>query len=84
MKRARECEGGESPADRGIDGYLYFKPDGKVTKKAIVSVKGGGHVSDTMLKDLITTVEHEGAKMGVFVTLTPPTQPMKTRRRWLL
>jgi hypothetical protein len=76
---AQPYKGGKKGADRGIDGYVYFKPDGKVTEKAIVSVKGGGHVSDTMVKDLITTVEHEGAKMGVFVTLTPPTQPMKTR-----
>jgi site-specific DNA-methyltransferase (adenine-specific) len=79
MLEAQPYKGGRKGADRGVDGYLYFKPDGKVTEKAIVSVKGGGHVSDTMVKDLITTVEHEGAKMGVFVTLTPPTQPMKTR-----
>lgn len=79
MLEAQPYKGGQKGADRGVDGYLYFKPDGKVTEKAIVSVKGGGHVSDTMVKDLITTVEHENAKMGVFVTLTPPTQPMKTR-----
>lgn len=79
MLEAQPYKGGQKGADRGIDGYLYFNPDGKVTEKAIVSIKGGGHVSDTMLKDLITTVDHEGAKMGVFVTLTPPTQPMKTR-----
>jgi DNA modification methylase len=79
MIEAQPYKSGKKGADRGVDGYLYFKPDGKVTEKAIVSVKGGAHVSDTMVKDLITTVEHEGAKMGVFVTLTPPTQPMKTR-----
>lgn len=79
MIEAQPFKSGQKGADRGVDGYLYFKPDGKVTEKAIVSIKGGGHVSDTMVKDLITTVEHEGAKMGVFVTLTPPTQPMKTR-----
>jgi site-specific DNA-methyltransferase (adenine-specific) len=50
-----------------------------VTEKIIVSVKGGGHVSDTMVMDLIATVDHEGAKMGVFVTLAPPIQPMKKR-----
>jgi hypothetical protein len=25
----------------GIDGHIYFKPDGRTTEKAIVSVKGG-------------------------------------------
>ncbi len=79
MIEAQPYKSGQKGADRGVDGFLYFKPDGKVTEKAIVSIKGGDHVSDTMVKDLITTVEHEGAKMGVFVTLAPPTQPMKTR-----
>ncbi len=79
MIEAQPYKSGQKGADRGVDGFLYFKPDGKVTEKAIVSIKGGGHVSDTMVKDLITTVEHEGAKMGVFVTLSAPTQPMKTR-----
>jgi hypothetical protein len=27
-------------ADSGIDGHIYFKPDGHTTEKAIVSVKG--------------------------------------------
>ena len=31
-------------ADSGIDGHIYFKPDGKTTEKAIVSVKGGDNV----------------------------------------
>jgi site-specific DNA-methyltransferase (adenine-specific) len=62
-----------------VDGYLYFKPDGKRTEKAIVSVKGGASVGDAMVKDLITTVEHEGAGMGVFLTLAPPTKPMTAR-----
>ena len=30
--------------DSGIDGIIYFKPDGKTTEKAIVSVKGGENV----------------------------------------
>ena len=34
--------GKKSGADTGIDGHIYFKPDGKTTEKAIVSVKGGG------------------------------------------
>lgn len=63
-------------ADGGIDGLIYFKPDGKVTEKAIVSVKGGRSVGVTMVKDLIATVGREKAKMGIFITLAPPTGPM--------
>jgi site-specific DNA-methyltransferase (adenine-specific) len=79
MVEAQPFKGGRKGADGGVDGYIFFKPDGKTTEKAIVSVKGGGHVSDTMVKDLITTVEHEDARMGVFITLAPPTKPMITR-----
>jgi len=79
MVEAQPYKGGQKGADRGVDGYIFFKPDGKTTEKAIVSVKGGGHVSDTMVKDLITTVEHEKATMGVFITLTAPTRPMIAR-----
>lgn len=63
-------------ADGGIDGLIYFKPDGKATEKAIVSVKGGRNVGVTMVKDLIATVERDKAKMGIFITLAPPTGPM--------
>ncbi len=79
LVEAQPYKGGRKGADGGVDGYIFFKPDGKTTEKAIVSVKGGGHVSDPMVKDLITTVEHEKAKMGVFITLTPPTKPMIVR-----
>ena len=68
--------GQKKGADGGIDGLIYFKPDGKTTEKAIVSVKGGKSVGVTMLKDLIATVDREKAKMGVFITLAPPTGPM--------
>ena len=79
MVEAQPYKGGKKGADGGVDGYIYFKPDGKKTEKAIVSVKGGNHVSDTMIKDLITTVDHEGAKIGVFITLSPATKPMISR-----
>lgn len=69
-------QGGKKGADGGVDGYIYFKPDGKVTEKAIVSVKGGQNVGVTMIRDLIATVDREKAKMGVFITLAPPTGPM--------
>jgi site-specific DNA-methyltransferase (adenine-specific) len=78
-------KGGRKGADGGVDGYVYFQvPSDEgagsktVTGKAIVSIKGGG-VSDPQVKDLITTVDHEGAQMGLFITLLPPTKPMVAR-----
>jgi site-specific DNA-methyltransferase (adenine-specific) len=63
-------------ADGGIDGYIYFKPDGKTTEKAVVSVKGGGSVGVGMIRDLIATVERDRARMGVLLSLAPPTREM--------
>jgi hypothetical protein len=68
--------GKKKGADTGIDGVIYFKPDGKSTERALVSVKGGENVGVTMVKDLIATVSREKAKIGIFITLTPPTRPM--------
>lgn len=69
--------GKKKGADTGIDGIIYFKPDGKTTEKAIVSVKGGTNVGVGMVKDLIATVDREKAKIGVFITLADPTRPME-------
>jgi site-specific DNA-methyltransferase (adenine-specific) len=65
-------------ADTGIDGIIYFKPDGKQTEKAIVSVKGGEHISVPMVRELAYVVDREQAKLGIFITLTTPTRPMQT------
>lgn len=70
--------GKKKGADSGIDGHIYFKPDAKTTEKAIVSVKGGEHVSVPMIRDLAHVVEREKAKIGVFITLAEPTKPMQT------
>lgn len=68
--------GKKKGADSGIDGLIYFKPEGKKTEKAIVSVKGGANVNVAMIRDLGHVVEREDAKIGVFITLAPPTGPM--------
>jgi site-specific DNA-methyltransferase (adenine-specific) len=70
--------GKKKGADTGIDGIVWFKPDGRTSEKAIVSVKGGGTVGVAMVKDLIATVAREDARIGLFVTLTPPTRAMRT------
>ena len=63
-------------ADGGIDGLIYFKPDGKRTEKALVSVKGGNNVSVTMIRDLHSAMEREKAPIGVFICAALPTTPM--------
>jgi len=70
--------GRKKGADTGIDGLIYFKPEGKITEKAIVSVKGGDHVNVAMVRDLAHVVEREKAKIGVFITLADSTGPMRT------
>ncbi len=78
MIEAQPYKGGKKGGDTGIDGYLYFKPDGKVTEKAVVSVKGGQNLNPNMVRDLVGTVDSEKAKMGVFLTLEDPTTGMRT------
>ncbi len=78
LVEAQPFKGGRKGADGGVDGYIYFKPDGRVVEKAIVSVKGGEHVDVKMIRDLIATVDRERAKAGIFLTLAPPTKPMVT------
>jgi DNA modification methylase len=68
--------GKKKGADGGIDGIVYFKPDGRSTEKAIVSVKGGQSVSVAMIRDLGHVIEREKAKMGILITLSEPTEPM--------
>lgn len=70
--------GKKKGADGGVDGLLYFKPDGKRTEKAIVSVKGGDHVGVTMIRDLHSAMVREKAPIGIFVTRVAPTRPMLT------
>jgi site-specific DNA-methyltransferase (adenine-specific) len=70
--------GKKKGADSGIDGLIYFKPEGKTTEKAIVSVKGGENVNVAMIRDLAHVVDREKAKIGVFITLAEPTRPMRT------
>jgi DNA modification methylase len=77
MIEAQPYKGGKKGADSGIDGFLYFKPDGKTTEKAIVEVKGGENVSPQWVRALGQVVERERAKIGVLVTLADPTVTMR-------
>jgi site-specific DNA-methyltransferase (adenine-specific) len=71
--------GKKKGADKGIDGRLYFHDDiesGK-TKQIILQVKSG-HVKHGDIRDLRGVIDRENAEIGVFITLEPPTQPMRT------
>lgn len=69
--------GKKKGADGGIDGLIYFKPDGKRTEKALVSVKGGKNVDVKMIRDLHSAMEREKAPFGVFICAALPTKPME-------
>jgi site-specific DNA-methyltransferase (adenine-specific) len=77
--------GKKKGADTGIDGVIYFKDFkkkgdafvGSATEKIIVSIKGGESVGVGMIRDLAHVIDREKAKMGLFVTLAEPTDPMR-------
>jgi site-specific DNA-methyltransferase (adenine-specific) len=70
--------GKRNGSESRIDGVIYFRPDGRTTEKAIVSIKGDAHVDVSMVEALIAAVHRENARIGVFVTLAPPTRPMQS------
>ncbi len=70
-------DGRKKGADGGIDGLIYFKPDGKRTEKALISVKGGQNVGVGMVRDLHSAMEREKAPIGVLITAALPTGPMQ-------
>ncbi len=68
--------------DKGVDGRGYIhlgkNKDGKrIDAKIIVSVKGGGNLTPSMVRDLAGTMSSEKAKLGVFVCLKEPTRKMR-------
>jgi site-specific DNA-methyltransferase (adenine-specific) len=67
---------GKKGSDKGIDGVINFIEDttGKL-KRVLVQVKSG-HVKSGDIRDLRGTVEREGADIGVFITLEPPSSDM--------
>jgi len=64
-------------ADGGVDGIIFFQDDRDMAKKIVVSVKGGEHVNVAMIRDLKGVIERDRAAIGVFLTLAPPSQPMR-------
>ncbi|HAZ64123.1 MAG TPA: site-specific DNA-methyltransferase [Armatimonadetes bacterium] len=65
-------------ADRGIDGEIIWHDGENQRCRAIVSVKGTSSATVTQLRELVGAVEAHKAQAGVFLTLAPPTGPMRT------
>jgi len=62
-------------ADSGIDGRITFTDAGGAVRPVLVSVKSG-HVNVAQVRDLIGTMQREGAPLGVLLTLEEPSKPM--------
>ena len=77
LVRARPLEQ-KKGADRGIDGRLYFHDEGRSgkTKQIIFSVKAG-KVTVLHIRDLVGVISREKAEIGAFLSLEPPTSPMR-------
>ncbi|MCX6037308.1 MAG: DNA methyltransferase [Chloroflexi bacterium] len=68
---------GKKGSDKGVDGVLNFLDAKGKMERVLIQVKSG-HVNSGMIRDLRGTVEREGAAVGVFITLDPPTSDMTT------
>ena len=73
---AQPYKGGKKGADGGVDGIIYAEVGKNKTEKILVSVKGGAHISNGMIRDLQGAMDREKAIIGLFITLTMPTKPM--------
>ena len=73
---ARPANDRRRGADAGVDGYINFFDDSGKPKRIIAQVKSG-HVTRNMIATLKGDMEREKAELGVFITLQPPTGPMR-------
>lgn len=69
---------GKKGGDRGIDGEIVFLEPGNKPKRVLASVKSNEVVNPAMIRDLRGVIEREQAAIGLFITLTPPTDGMVT------
>jgi DNA modification methylase len=60
--------------DEGVDGIVYFQDDAQNIGQAVVSVKGGKNIDAGDLRDLVGAMHSHQAKLGIFITLKPPTR----------
>lgn len=62
--------------DKGVDGVTRFTTSAKTFGKILISVKGGGQLNPSMVRDLIGTVDTHRAALGALITLNEPTRGM--------
>jgi site-specific DNA-methyltransferase (adenine-specific) len=67
--------------DKGIDGTAFILAGKDEYKKILFSVKSGEQIKSGDIRDLKGTMQREGAVMGIFLTLEPPTKPMITESK---
>jgi len=63
-------------ADKGVDGIIPFFDDPKSKPMRVLVQVKSGHVGIKDIRELETVADKEA--IGVFITLKPPTTPMKT------
>ncbi|MFM2380632.1 MAG: hypothetical protein RLZZ143_3215 [Cyanobacteriota bacterium] len=62
-------------ADKGVDAIAYFQGDKDNREKIIFQVKSG-NVKSGDIRDLQGTMTLQGASLGIFITLKPPSKDM--------
>jgi len=67
-------------ADAGVDGIAYFQTSHEDNAKIIFQVKSG-HVQRGDIAKLRGDMEREGAALAVFLTLEPPSGPMRAEAK---
>ena len=63
-------------ADQGVDGKAFFPITDKDFGTILFQVKSG-KVDSRDIRDLVGTMSREKADLGIFITLKPPTEPMR-------
>ena len=74
---ARPAQDKRKGADSGIDGYINFFDDNSGKAKRIIVQVKSGHVQRNQIATLKGDIAREEAEIGLFVTLEPPTAPMR-------
>ncbi|MCZ8119997.1 MAG: DNA methyltransferase [Microcystis sp. LE18-22.4A] len=62
-------------ADKGVDAIAYFQGDKDNREKIIFQVKSG-NIKSGDIRDLQGTMTLQGAALGIFITLKPPSKDM--------
>lgn len=62
--------------DKGIDGRIYFEKKDKELGKMLISVKGGKHITPSMVRELKGTMEREKSEFASLILTIPPTKGM--------